>query len=295
MSAVSAVEHREPVRTWRSVLAEVTGLVGSASDAKWIVEEAAGYAGADLVLRLDEPVSARCGAHLARMVERRLAGEPVQYVLGRWGFRSLDLMVDSRVLIPRPETEQVVEWALEAARRLERDELVVADLGTGSGAIALSLAQELRRAVVWATDVSADALDVARANTAGVGMWVATRVRLAEGSWWDALPAELRGLLDLVVSNPPYVADDEVVEPEVEAWEPRLALRAGSDGLDAVREVVGGAPTWLRPGGVLVVEIAPSQADAARALATAAGASEVDVRRDALGRDRALVSWWRRG
>jgi len=295
MSAVSAAEHREPVRTWRSVLAEVTGLVGSASDAKWIVEEAAGYAGADLVRRLDEPVSARCGAHLARMVERRLAGEPVQYVLGRWGFRSLDLMVDSRVLIPRPETEQVVEWALEAARRLERDELVVADLGTGSGAIALSLAQELRRAVVWATDVSADALDVARANTAGIGMWAATRVRLAEGSWWDALPAELRGLLDVVVSNPPYVADGEVVEPEVEAWEPRLALRAGSDGLDAVREVVAGAPAWLRPGGVLVVEIAPSQADAARALASAAGASEVEVRRDALGRDRALVSWWRRG
>jgi len=295
MSAVSAAEHREPVRTWRSVLAEVTGLVGSASDAKWIVEEAAGYAGADLVLRLDEPVSARCGAHLARMVERRLAGEPVQYVLGRWGFRSLDLMVDPRVLIPRPETEQVVEWALEAARRLERDELVVADLGTGSGAIALSLAQELRRAVVWATDVSADALDVARANTAGIGMWAATRVRLAEGSWWDALPAELRGLLDVVVSNPPYVADGEVVEPEVEAWEPRLALRAGSDGLDAVREVVAGAPAWLRPGGVLVVEIAPSQADAARALASAAGASEVEVRRDALGRDRALVSWWRRG
>jgi release factor glutamine methyltransferase len=280
------------VRTWRSVLAEVMHELGSESDARWIAEEASGYSRAELVLRLDEPVTARCGAHVARMVERRLAGEPLQYVLGRWGFRALDLMVDSRVLIPRPETEQVVEWALEAAQRLDRDDLVVADLGTGSGAIALSLAQELRRAVVWATDVSVDALDVARANTSGVGMFVATRIRLAEGSWWDALPDELRGQLDLVVSNPPYVAEDEPLAAGVDQWEPRVALRAGADGLDAIRTVIGGASTWLRPGGALVVEIAPSQSDAVRALAELAGAAHAEVRTDGLGRERGLVAWW---
>jgi release factor glutamine methyltransferase len=294
MSAASPVGQGDAAgaRTWRSVLAEATDALGSESDARWIAEEASGYTRAELVLRLDEQMTARCGAYLAQMVERRRAGEPLQYVLGRWGFRALDLMVDPRVLIPRPETEQVVEWALDAARQLGHDDLVVADLGTGSGAIALSLARELPRAAVWATDVSADALDVARANTSGIGMFAATRVRLAEGSWWDALPGELRGRLDLVVSNPPYVAADEILGPEVDSWEPRIALRAGSDGLDAIRAIVGDASSWLRPGGVLVVEIAPSQSAAVRELAGAAGAARAEVRTDALGRERGLVAWW---
>ncbi len=279
-------------RTWRSVLEEVRAVLGSDADARWIVEEASGYGRAELIVRLDEPVTARCGAHVSKMVERRLRGEPIQYVLGRWGFRNLDLMVDRRVLIPRPETEQVVEWALEEARRFGDRALVVADLGTGSGAIALSLAQELRRATVWATDVSAEALDVARANTTGAGMWAAMRVRLSLGSWWEALPQEVRGTLDLVVSNPPYIGAGEPLPDEVEAWEPVGALRAGDDGLAAAREIIGGAGAWLRPGGVLVLEIAPAQAAAVVELARAAGAAATEVRRDALGRDRALVARW---
>src|SRR5438105_5970876 len=141
------------------------------------------------------------------MVARRAAGEPLQYVLGRWAFRTLDLMVDRRVLIPRPETEQVVEVALAEARRLHAR--IAADLGTGSGAIALSLAAELPGVDVWATDVSADALAVARANLAGIGTFAAARVRIQEGDWFGALPPELRGRLDIVVSNPPYIGDDE--------------------------------------------------------------------------------------
>jgi release factor glutamine methyltransferase len=283
------------VRTWRSVLDEVRALLGSDADARWILEEASGYSRAELIVCLDEPVTARRGAYVAAMVERRLAAEPIQYVLGRWGFRGVDLMVDRRVLIPRPETEQVVEWALEEARSLGRSDLVVADLGTGSGAIALSLAKELHPAAVWATDVSADALDVARANTTGIGMWAATRVQLVQGAWWTALPDDLRGHLDLVVSNPPYVGAHEPLPPEVEDWEPRQALRAGPDGLDAVREIVAGAGDWLRPGSALVVEIAPAQAGAVVLLATAAGAASAEVRRDALGRERALVARWPRG
>ncbi|HVM63474.1 MAG TPA: peptide chain release factor N(5)-glutamine methyltransferase [Acidimicrobiales bacterium] len=279
-------------RTWRSVLDEVRGVLGSDADARWILEEASGYGRAELIVRLDEPVTARCGAYVSQMVERRLTGEPIQYVLGRWPFRDLELMVDRRVLIPRPETEQVVEWAVQEARAIGDRDLVVADLGTGSGAIALALAKELPRAVVWATDVSADALDVARANTAGTGMWAATRVRLVEGWWWEALPGELRGALDLVVSNPPYIADEEPLPEEVDAWEPPVALRAGADGLDAARAITGGAGAWLRPGGVLVLEIAPSQAVAVLDLARGAGAAEAEVRRDALGRDRAVVARW---
>lgn len=280
------------VRTWRSVLDEVRAILGSDADARWILEEASGYGRAELIARLDEPVTARCGAYVASMVERRLTREPIQYVVGRWGFRGLDLMVDRRVLIPRPETEEVVEWALAEARAFDRDELLVADLGTGSGAIALSLAKELPRATVWATDASPDALDVARANTSGIGMWAATRVRLAEGSWWDALPSELRGRFDVVVSNPPYVADGEYLPPEVEEWEPRAALRAGPDGLDAARQIVAGAGEWVTSGGVLVMEIAPAQAQAVVALAGAAGADSAEVRRDSSGRERALVARW---
>jgi len=227
------------------------------------------------------------------MVERRLNGEPLQYVLGRWGFRDLDLMVDRRVLIPRPETEQVVGWALEAVA--PSDVTVAVDLGTGSGAIALALARELARATVWATDVSRDALDVARANTSGAGMWAAPRVRLVEGWWWDALPAELEGRVDLVVSNPPYIADDEVLPAEVEVWEPRLALRAGDGGPVDDRADGGEAAGWLAPGGVLVVEIAPALETAVLELANAAGAAQAEVRADALGRPRALVSRWSGG
>jgi release factor glutamine methyltransferase len=279
-------------QTWRSVLDEVRSVLGSDADARWILEEASGYGRAELIVRLDEPVTARCGAYVSHMVERRLTGEPIQYVLGRWPFRDLDLMVDRRVLIPRPETEQVVEWALQEARAMGDRDLVVADLGTGSGAIALSLARQLRHAVVWATDTSADALDVARANTTGAGMWAATRVRLAPGSWWEALPEELRGAVDLVVSNPPYIGDDEPLPEEVDAWEPAAALRAGADGLDAARAIIGAAGSWLRPGGVLVLEVAPSQAAAVVDLARGAGAAEAEVRRDALCRDRAVVARW---
>ncbi len=146
MSAPASSAPSEPavivdVRTWRSVLDEVRRALGSEADARWIIEEASGYGRAELVVRLDEPVTARCGAYVSSMVERRLSGEPIQYVLGRWGFRTLDLMVDRRVLIPRPETEEVVGWAVEEARALGDRDLVVADLGTGSGAIALSLAK----------------------------------------------------------------------------------------------------------------------------------------------------------
>jgi release factor glutamine methyltransferase len=274
--------------SWRRLLEEATEAVGSRQEARWLVEEASGYGAAELIVRLDEPSTARCGAYLSRMVARRLEGEPLQYVIGHWGFRTLDLMVDGRVLIPRPETEQVVGWAME---EVTRRPVVAADLGTGSGAIALSLAAELK-ARVWATDVSSDALDVARANLCGLGTWAATRVRMAEGSWWAALPDEVRGTLDLVVSNPPYVGEHDPLPPEVADHEPMLALRSGDGGLEAIAAIVTGAPDWLAPGGVLVVELAPHQAGRVVALARAAGAARADVRVDALGRERALVATW---
>lgn len=238
-------------------------------------------------MRLDEPVPARAVAFARGMVERRAAGEPLQYVLGRWGFRGRELVVDRRVLIPRPETEAVVEVALREIRGLRRP--VVVDLGTGSGAIALSVADEVAGASVWATDVSGDALAVARANLAGLGSRAATRVQLRQGRWYEALPDALRGRLDLIVSNPPYVAEGDDLPLEVALWEPEPALVAGPTGLEAIVEIVAGAPGWLRRPGWLVVEIAPHQAAAAEAMAHQAGFGDIRVRPDMTGRLRALV------
>lgn len=274
------------------------------TEARWMVERVSGYDGVELVMGEHEPATALALSHIDEMLARRAAGEPLQYVLGQWNFLGLDLLVDRRVLIPRPETEMAATTAVEemvrlGARRGRHDhwggattEFVVADLGTGSGAIALALASELPDAQVWATDLSDDALAVARANLAGIGS-AATRVRLAAGSWFAALPDDLRGGLRLVVANPPYVADHEVADlpAEVADWEPRAALVSGATGLEAIETIVADAPAWLDPGGgALVVELAPHQAGAARALAVDAGFVDVDVRADLAGRDRVLVA-----
>ena len=261
-----------------------------------MVERAAGADGSELFSVLDEPAPAVAVAHLEAMVERRRAGEPLQYVVGRWGFRSLDLLVDPRVLIPRPETEQVVEVALGEVARLRAHQpgpaVTAADLGTGSGAIALSLAAEAPGIQVWATDLSEEALAVARANLAGLGGWAATRVTLAAGSWFDALPGRLRGGIDLIVANPPYVSEGEVsaLPPEVACWEPRGALVAGPTGLEAVAAILKGAPAWLGEPGTAVIEVAPHQADAAAARARSEGFGEVEVRPDLARRLRVLVA-----
>ena len=281
----------EATITWRALLAEASARLGSASDARRIVERASGYEGAQHHLRLDDAVTVRGAAHFEQMVRRRATGEPLQYVLGAWAFRALDLYVDARVLIPRPETETVVEVALAELRRLAPRSPLAVDLGTGSGAIALSLARELPGVEVWGVDRSSDALAVARANVAGLGR-AGTAVRLVEGSWFAPLPPLLRGQIDLVVSNPPYVGEREVddLPPEVARWEPMPALVAGPTGLEQIDAIVGEAPSWLARPGALVVEIAPHQRESALALAFEAGFAEVDVRPDLAGRARTLVA-----
>ena len=280
-------------RTWRELLALAERRLGDRNDARRLVERASGYDGAECVLALDERATVRTEPFFLEMVERRGAGEPLQYVCGRWGFRRLDLFVDRRVLIPRPETEMVVQVALAELQALTKPSRpTVVDLGTGSGAIALSIALEAPKARVWATDASAGALEVARANLTGLGTLAATRVRLEQGSWFDPLPAILKGHVQTVVSNPPYIADDEVLPDVVDRWEPREALRAGPTGLEAVAAIVKEAPTWLSDPGVLVVEIAPHQAEDALHLARGARFASADVRLDLSGRERTLVARW---
>lgn len=275
--------------TWRQVVAEASARLGSPIEARRIAERASGTEGAEWLLDLDDPVAERILPFFEAMVERRVAGEPLQYVIGRWAFRRLDLYLDRRVLIPRPETEMVVQVALAEVAPLGKHPIIV-DLGTGSGAIALSMAVEVPTAEVWATERSPAAVAVARANLAGVGTLVASRVRLLEGSWFDPLPPLMQGRVQLVVSNPPYVANTEQLPAEVTEWEPTEALRAGATGLEAIAEIVEQAPGWLARPGALVVEIAPHQAADATRLAWEAGFVDVDVRLDLTGRQRMLVA-----
>lgn len=285
---------------WRTLLAETAGrleaagVVAASQEARWIVEEVSGLEGSELVLGLDGPATVRAVARLDALVARRCGAEPIQYVLGRWGFRTLDLMCDRRALIPRPETEQVVGVALVELDRVlgsrPRDHRPVAvDLGTGTGAIALSIAAERPHTLVWAVDRSPDALAVARANLAALGM-AGTCVRLAEGSWFEPLPTELRGKVDLLVTNPPYVAANEELPESVAGWEPTDALVAGPTGLEAYAVVVAGAVEWLAPGGVFVAEIGATQGPDVVALVTAAGLVDPRMVPDHAGHDRTLVA-----
>jgi release factor glutamine methyltransferase len=275
--------------TWRELLADAAVRLGSHGDARRIVEEVSGWEGAELVLHLDDGSTPLTQARWSQLVERRAGGEPLQYVLGRWGFRELDLFVDRRVLIPRPETEEVVSVALEALDAMGPGARVAVDLGTGSGAIALSLAVERRGLAVWGVERSERALEVSRANLAGIGA-AATRVRLVQGDWFEGLPGDLKGAVDLVVANPPYVGASEVLPEEVRAWEPSDALVAGPTGLESIEVIVASAPQWLRPEGALVIEIGETQGDAVAALAGAAGFVHVEVRPDVNGRPRALLA-----
>lgn len=274
-------------RTWGDLQRSALAALGSAQEVRWLVEE---VSGAQWPACSERPATPRQAQRLEAMVARRAGGEPIQYVLGSWGFRSLDLLVDRRVLIPRPETEVVAGVALEEIEG--RSAPLAVDLGTGSGAIALSLVAEHPGVQVWGTDASAEALDVARANAAGLGGRAATRVVYERGSWWSAIPEALRGELDLVVSNPPYLscAGLRAADTSVRDWEPPAALASGPTGTEALVEVVSAAPGWLAPTGVVVVELAPDQVPAVTAVARGAGLHDVEVRADLAGRDRVLVA-----
>ena len=220
------------------------------------------------------------------LAARRRDGEPVAYLMGVREFWGLPLVVSPAVLIPRPETETLVELAL--ARLPKADEKRVLDLGTGSGAIALAIAHERTQAVLLAIDVSADALDVARENARRLGLG---NVDFAQSDWYADLPPKWNGApFDLIASNPPYVAaqDPHLREGDVR-FEPAPALASGRDGLDAVRRIVAGAHQRLVPGGTLVVEHGYDQADRVRALFVAAGFADLVVARDLAGIPRVVA------
>jgi release factor glutamine methyltransferase len=257
-------------------------------DAELMLAEATGWERARLVASPGAELPPPASRLFAEMVRRRLRREPVAYILGRRGFRHLDLAVDPRVLIPRPETELLVELALELRPRR------VLDAGTGSGAIALAVAAELPGCEVIATDTSAAALAVAAANAERLGL--RERVELIEGSW----PQD--GGIDLVLANLPYVSETEWrdLEPEVRNWEPREALLAGPDGLDVIRAFLAGVGPFLggRAGetttserAAVALEVGAGQAPAVAELLVEAGFGSFEIRPDLAGIDRVVVGW----
>lgn len=255
-------------RTTNSLRARIAETLSGATvdigprEADWIAEEAADV-----------------DAALA-MAHRRAAGEPLQYILGTAHFRELRLVVQPDVLIPRPETEVLVERALA---RLPEGGTVV-DIGTGCGAIGLAISYERPDATVLATDVSEPALACARHNAEIIGV----DVEFHAGDLFAAIPSDLRGRLDLVVSNPPYVADSDrhFLSPEIVEHEPHVALFAGADGLDVTRRLVADARGWLKPGGWVVFEISEFSGPQVKELLTSWGYADVAIHPDLGGRDR---------
>jgi len=248
-------------------------------DARALLEHALGVDAAYLAARPELALSAARQARFERLLERRRAGEPVAYLVGRREFFSLEFAVTPAVLIPRPETELLVEQAVE---RLPADAAsTVLDLGTGSGCIAIALARERPRARVTAVDRSAAALTVARRNA---GRLSASNVEFVRSDWFAALAP---GAFDLIVANPPYIADADPCLASGDArFEPRAALAGGADGLDRIRDIVARAPAWLDPGGWLLFEHGYDQAQACRNLLDAANFREIASYRDLAGIER---------
>jgi release factor glutamine methyltransferase len=268
----------------RAAVLEVEQALGRAgvpeprTDAELLVAHVLGVGRSTVVTMIRCELDDAKRTRLRRLVERRGAREPLQYVLGEWGFRRLDLKVDGRALIPRPETEMVVERALAHIAELEAPRVL--DVGTGSGAIALALADEHPGARVVALDLSPDALSLARENVERTGL--GDRVELRQGDLVDGV----RGPFDLVVSNPPYVRADELsaLQPEVRDWEPHVALVG--DGL--TEAIAAGARRILRPGGGLVLEVAENSAQHVAVELRRLGYDDVGVTLDLAGRDRVV-------
>lgn len=263
--------------TIRSVLSSASerlaarGIGSARLDAELLLAHALGLDRAGLAARMDDPLGPAEAAGVEALLARREDRVPLAYITGVREFWSLEFEVDERVLIPRPETEHVVEHALRLLRGCRRS--VVADVGTGAGPIAVALAREAPDAEIHAIDISTGALEVARRNAERHG--VAERIRFHHGDvLGPVLEAGMAGAFDLVASNPPYVGRSESVQEEVLRWEPAEAVFAGDDGAEVIRRLVLQAAGALRPGGHLVMETALARLGGVRGLLAGAGGWE---------------------
>jgi release factor glutamine methyltransferase len=274
------------VSLWTSVRKrlESAGVDTPVLDARLLLEAGAGVSRLEIVTDPRRPVNAEQVSAVNALVTRRETREPVSHILGRKHFWTLDLKVNSNVLTPRPETEFVVEAALQALLPAQASHRIL-DLGAGSGAILLALLTERPNATGLAVDISEAALEMAHANATQLGL--AERINIRRSDWADGIDETF----DLVVSNPPYIPSAEIagLAPEVSRFEPRLALDGGADGLSAYRIIVSSLPRLLKSGGAFALEVGLGQADGVAALARAAGLIVGEPRRDLSGAPRVIV------
>ncbi len=280
------------LRRQAGALLRDAGIANAVREADWLLASVLDMPAHVLIVEGARSVAARQAEQVRSLLKRRAAHEPLQYLLGTQEFRGLDIAVTPDVLIPRPETELLVEEALRAASGIA--EPVMADVGTGSGCIAVAIACERPDATVYALDLSGGALAVARSNATRHG--ACGRIRFIRADLLGAFNGTAAEIFDVFVSNPPYIPEQDVekLQPEVARYEPRAALAAGPDGLAFYRRLLRETPPLLKPGGRLIMELGYGQAEAVTHLARQDGAFDsVECRKDAAGIDRVLLA--RRG
>ncbi len=276
------------VLRWTTEFFQKKGVRSPRLDAEVLLAYLLGTDRVGLYLDHDKPLKEEELAAFREMIQRRIAGEPVAYITGEKEFWSFSFKVTPACLIPRPETEVLVEEAIRAAADAPHP-LRILDIGTGCGAVAIALAKELGESEVWATDRSPYALEVAKENVERHG--VGDRVRLVEA---DLFPKD-EAQFSLIVSNPPYIPTEEVLrlDPEVRDYEPLEALDGGPDGLKYLRRIAEGAPLRLRPGGWLLLEVGKGQAEEVQRILVGEGFSPVETVRDYTGVKRVVKGRWR--
>ena len=263
------------------------GIDSARLNAELLIGHALGLKRMQLYLQFERPLTEPELEKIRPLVRRRAQHEPLQYILGETEFCGLRLKVDRRALIPRPETELLIENVVAACGTTVPKHAL--DLGTGSGAIALALAKQFPETAVVAVELSDDALALARENANGTGL--DARVRFVRSRWFDAVASDPQ--FDLIVANPPYLSAQETAQtaPEVREFEPTAALTAADDGLADLREIIAAAPRYLAPGGFLAMETGISHHAALFEMAAAAGFRRTESRRDLTGRDRFVFAW----
>jgi release factor glutamine methyltransferase len=286
-AAAAAVTVGELRRQAQDLL-KAAGIANAVRETDWLLAYALDVPPHTLVLEGERPVSGLQAERAWSLLGRRAARAPLQYLLGTQEFRGLDITVTPDVLIPRPETELLVEETLRAVADVTAP--AIADAGTGSGCIAVSLALERGDATLYALDISAPALAVATSNAGRHG--VRDRIRFVRADLLEAFGSAASAMFDVIVSNPPYIpfGDLEGLQPEVARYEPRVALAAGTDGLAFHRRLLQEAPLFLKPGGRLIMELGCGQAEAVTQLTRQCGAFDsIECRKDAAGIERALI------
>jgi release factor glutamine methyltransferase len=274
-------------QTWRAIRDRLAAadILTAELDARLLVRHLLGFDATGLIASESDPFPAPKVSDLESLVARRLAGEPIARIRGVQEFYGLEFGLSAATLIPRPETEMLVDFGI--AHLSSHPAPAIADLGVGTGCIALSLLANLPRASGVGADISADAVDQARANAASLGL--ASRFDARQGCWFDPLGSER---FDLVVSNPPYIASAtiETLDPGVKSFDPMAALDGGADGLDPYRIIASGAAAHLVPGGALALEIGFDQGHMVNELLSSAGFCDIAIAKDLAGHDRMVTA-----